>query len=61
MGILSGSIPWVTMMILHKKCSLLQQVSFTFLKLFYFLTIASFVKKKKTHVICAIHLMLIEA
>lgn len=47
MGILSGSIPWVTMMILHKKCSLLQQVSFTFLKLFYFLTIASFVKKKK--------------
>lgn len=60
MGILSGSIPWVTMMILHKKCSLLQQVSFTFLKLFYFLTIASFVKKK-THVICAIDLMLIEA
>lgn len=29
MGILSGSIPWVTMMILHKKCSLLQQVDDT--------------------------------
>ncbi|XVF55051.1 hypothetical protein PTKIN_Ptkin06aG0005700 [Pterospermum kingtungense] len=26
MGILSGSVPWVSMMILHKKCSLLQKV-----------------------------------
>ncbi|KAI9077735.1 hypothetical protein K1719_040221 [Acacia pycnantha] len=29
MGILSGSIPWFTMMILHKKSSLLQQVDDT--------------------------------
>ena len=28
MGILSGSIPWVSMMVLHKKSSLLQKVSF---------------------------------
>jgi ammonia channel protein AmtB len=26
MGILSGSIPWVSMMILHKKSALLQKV-----------------------------------
>ncbi|XP_012468529.1 ammonium transporter 2 [Gossypium raimondii] len=26
MGMLSGSIPWVSMMVLHKKCSLLQKV-----------------------------------
>ncbi|KAB2087586.1 hypothetical protein ES319_A04G114200v1 [Gossypium barbadense] len=26
MGLLSGSIPWVSMMILHKKCSWLQQI-----------------------------------
>lgn len=26
MGILSGSIPWVSMMILHKKSKLLQKV-----------------------------------
>ncbi|GLT66160.1 hypothetical protein SLA2020_385440 [Shorea laevis] len=29
MGILSGSIPWVSMMILHKKCSMLQKVDDT--------------------------------
>ncbi|KAJ8898952.1 hypothetical protein K2173_008452 [Erythroxylum novogranatense] len=29
MGILSGSIPWVSMMILHKKCALLQKVDDT--------------------------------
>ncbi|KAK7390337.1 hypothetical protein VNO78_25640 [Psophocarpus tetragonolobus] len=29
MGILSGSVPWVTMMILHKKSSLLQKVDDT--------------------------------
>ncbi|XVF08318.1 hypothetical protein REPUB_Repub06bG0216200 [Reevesia pubescens] len=28
-GMLSGSIPWVSMMILHKKCSLLQKVDDT--------------------------------
>ena len=26
MGILSGSIPWVSMMVLHKKSALLQKV-----------------------------------
>lgn len=31
MGILSGSIPWVTMMILHKKSTLLQKVTLYFL------------------------------
>ncbi|OMO85002.1 Ammonium transporter [Corchorus capsularis] len=29
MGMLSGSIPWVSMMILHKKCSLLQKIDDT--------------------------------
>ncbi|XVE76598.1 hypothetical protein DITRI_Ditri12bG0185800 [Diplodiscus trichospermus] len=29
MGMLAGSIPWVSMMILHKKCSLLQKVDDT--------------------------------
>ncbi|XVE97124.1 hypothetical protein REPUB_Repub02eG0283700 [Reevesia pubescens] len=29
MGILSGTIPWVSMMILHKKCSLLQKIDDT--------------------------------
>ncbi|XP_065854440.1 ammonium transporter 2 [Euphorbia lathyris] len=28
-GIMSGSIPWVSMMVLHKKCTLLQQVDDT--------------------------------
>ena len=40
MGILSGSIPWVTMMILHKKSTLLQKVTLYFLTspFFFFFT-----------------------
>lgn len=43
-GILSGSIPWVTMMILHKKITLLQKV--IYFNAFVFIYLFIFVKRK---------------
>ncbi|XP_019178915.1 PREDICTED: ammonium transporter 3 member 1-like [Ipomoea nil] len=41
MGILSGSVPWFTMMIIHKRCSLLQKIDDT-LAVFHTHAVAGF-------------------
>lgn len=50
MGILSGSIPWVSMMILHKKSSLLQKVKFFWFCIMAFIFAFSDFRDARVHI-----------